>query len=78
LECFDEKPSKCVGGDKGLTKSINCTINLANLAHYNSSNEGVGIGIWFEREKHVYFVMPNVMIVAKKENGKEVNVAQMD
>jgi len=30
LECFDEKPPKCVGGDKGLTKSINHTVNLAN------------------------------------------------
>jgi len=32
LECFDENPPKCVGGDKGLMKSINCTINLANLS----------------------------------------------
>jgi len=34
LECFDEKPPKCGGGGKGLTKSINCIVNLANLAHY--------------------------------------------
>ncbi len=69
LECFDEKPPKCVGGNKGLTKSMNCTGNLADLAHYDCNDEGVGNGVWFEKEKHlsteVFFVMPNVMVIEK-------------
>jgi len=77
LECFDEKVPVYVGGDKGLTKSINCTVNLANSTHYGCNNKGVGIGVWFEKEKHlsteVFFVMPNVMIIERKmENGVEV------
>jgi len=66
---FDEKPLKCVGGDKGLTKSINCTVNLANSAHYDCNDKGVGISVWFEKEKclsiEVFFVMPNVMVILK-------------
>ena len=81
LKCFDEKVPICAGGDKGLTKSINCIVNLANPAHYNCNNEGVGIGVWFEKEKHlsteVFFVMPNVMIIERKmENGVEVKRTQ--
>jgi len=55
LECFDEKVPLCVSGDKGLTKSINCTVNLANSAHYDCNDEGVGVGVgvWFEKEKHL-------------------------
>jgi len=70
LECFDKKVPVCVGGDKGLMKSINCTVNLANLAHYDCNDEGIGIGVWFKKEKHlstkVFFVMPNVMVIEKK------------
>ncbi len=70
LECFDEKVPLCVGGDKGLTKSINCTVNLANSAHYDCNDKGVGIGAWLEKEKHLstemFFVMPNVMVIGKK------------
>jgi len=32
LEGYDKKPPKCVGGDKGLTKSVNISVNLANPA----------------------------------------------
>jgi len=76
LECFDEKVPICVGGDEGLTKSVNCTVNLANLAHYDCNDKGVGIGAWLEKEKHLstemFFVMPNVMVIEKNENGLEV------
>jgi len=66
LEGYDEKPPKCLGGDKGLTKSINVSVNLANPAHYNCNDDGTGIGVWFEKEKskhtEVYFVMPNILV----------------
>jgi len=81
LKCFDKKVPVYVEGDKGLTKPINCTIYLANLAHYDCNNEGVGTGVWFEKEKHlsteVFFVMLNVMIIERKiENGVEVKKTQ--
>jgi len=41
LEKYDEKPPKCVGRNKGLTKSINVSVNLANAAHYDMNNEGI-------------------------------------
>jgi len=49
-----------------LTKSLNILVNLANPAHYNCNDDGVGIGVWFEKDKtlctDVYFVMPNILV----------------
>jgi len=35
MQSFDEMPPDCMGGKLGMTKSMNISINLANLAHYN-------------------------------------------
>jgi len=51
LEGYDVKPPKCLGGDKGLTKSINISVNLTNPAHYDCNDNGIGIGVWFEKDK---------------------------
>jgi len=73
LECFDEKVPLCVGGDKGLTKSINCTVNLANLAHYDCNDEGVGVGVWFEKEKHLGTeVFCDAQCDGHRKNGRTV------
>ena len=53
LEKNDEKPPKCVGGNKGLTKSINVTVNLANAAHYDINNKGIGAAVWVDQNPHV-------------------------
>ena len=53
LEKYDEKPPKCVGGNKGLTKSINVSVNLANAAHYNMNDEGIGAAVWVEQSPFV-------------------------
>jgi len=46
----------------GLTKSI----NIANLAHYDTNDDGIAIGNWFEKDKQlctdVYFVMPIILV----------------
>jgi len=66
LESYDEKPLKCLCDEKGLTKFVNVSVNLANLAHYNMNSDGVGIGVWFEKDKHlgmeVFYVMPNILV----------------
>jgi len=48
LESFDELPPACLGGIDGLTKSINASVNLANEAHYDCNDVGVGVSIWME------------------------------
>ena len=66
LEGYDEKLPKCLGGDKGLTKSINILVNLTNPAHYDCNDDGIGIWVWFEKDKSlytdVYFIMPNILV----------------
>jgi len=66
LEGYNEKPPKCLGGDKGLTKSINILVNLTNPVHYDGNDDGIGIGVWFEKDKtfctELYFVMPNILV----------------
>ena len=81
LEKYDEKPPTCVGGDKGLTKSINATVNLANAAHYDVNDECVCAAIWFEKNKEVqtdvYFIFPNIVVVDSKgvsQNGLLVKI----
>jgi len=81
LEKYDEKPPTCVGGDKGLTKSINATVNLANAAHYDVNDECVGAAIWFEKNKEiqmdVYFIFPNIVVEDSKgisQNGLLVKI----
>jgi len=49
LESFDELPPACLGGIHGLTKSINASVYLANEAHYDCNDLGIGISIWMER-----------------------------
>ena len=72
LEKYDEKPPKCVGGNKALTKSINVSVNMANAAHYNMNDEGIGDAVWVEQSPHismdVYFIFPNVSVKDKKTN----------
>jgi len=53
LEKYDEKPPNCVGGNKGLTKSINVSVNLANATHYNMNDEGIGTAVWVEQSPFV-------------------------
>jgi len=76
LEKYDEKPPKCVGGNKGLTKSINVSVNLANAAHYDMNDESIGAAVWVEKSPHVemdvYFIFPNVSVkdsTNKMQNG---------
>ncbi len=37
-----------------------------NPAHYDCNDDGIGIGVWFEKDKtlctEVYFVMPNILV----------------
>jgi len=70
LEKYDEKPPKCVGGNKGLTKSINVSVNMANAAHYNVNDEGIGVAVWIEQSPHVgmdvYFIFPNISVKDKR------------
>ena len=53
-----------MSGKDGLTKSMNVSINLANPAHYNIRDLGVGMAMWMEtnemQKTDVYFVFPNV------------------
>jgi hypothetical protein len=76
LEKYDEKPPKCVGGNKGLTKSVNVSVNLANAAHYDENDEGIGAAVWVEQSPNVamdvYFIFPNVSVkdsTNKMRNG---------
>jgi len=66
LESYDEKPPRCVGGDKGLTKFVNVSVNLANPLHHNPNDENIGAAMWMERDKEfpvdVYFIMPNLLV----------------
>ena len=66
LEKCDEKPPKCVGGNKALTKSINVSVNMANAAHYDMNDEGIGVAVWVEQSPHVsmdvYFIFPNISV----------------
>ena len=72
LEKYDEKPPKCVGGSKALTKSINISVNMANAAHYDMNDEGIGVAVWVEQSPHinmdVYSIFPNVSVKDKKTN----------
>jgi len=60
-----------------LTKSV--LVNLANAGHYNSNDDGIGIGVWFEKDKFlyrcfcidVYFVMHNILV--ENSNGATWN-----
>jgi len=72
LEKYDEKPPKCVGGNKGLTKSINVSVNMANAAHYDVNDEGIGVAVWIEQSPHVgmdvYFIFPNISVKDNRTN----------
>ena len=74
LEKYDEKPPLCVGGEKGLTKSINATVNLANPAHFDVNDEGPGVAIWMEKNPFaptdVYFIFPNVTVKDENDNAR--------
>jgi len=67
LEVYDKKHLKCLGGDKGLAKSINILVNLLNPSHYDTNDDGIGFGAWFKKDKHfcmdVYFVMANILLI---------------
>jgi len=76
LEKYDEKAPKCVGGNKGCTKSINVSVHLANAAHYDMNDEGIGAAVWVEQspnvEMDVYFIFPNITVkdsTNKMQNG---------
>jgi len=66
LKSYDEKPPQSVGGDKGLTKFVNVSVNLANPLHYDPTDENVGAAVWMERDldhpADVYFIMPNLLV----------------
>ena len=74
LESFNELPPACLGGIDGLTKSINASINLANEAHYDCNDLGVGISIWMEQvQDHLtdsYFVLPNLLVTNNKKQTR--------
>jgi len=66
LESFDELPPACLGGMDGLTKSINTSVNLANAAHYDGNDLGVGVSVWIEKvpnhSTESYFILPNLIL----------------
>ncbi len=74
LESFDELPPACLGDMDGLTKSINASVNLANAAHYDANDLGVGISVWIEKvPNHLtdsYFVLPNLILWDNKEKTR--------
>jgi len=55
-----------MSGKDGLTESMNVSINLADSAHYNIRDLGVGMAMWMEtnetQKTDVYFVFPNVIV----------------
>jgi len=73
LEIFDELPPDFLGGNNGLTKSMNASVNLVNPAHYDANDLGVGISVWMENvHKHPsdsYFILPNLIV--KDNNEKQ-------
>jgi len=75
LEKYDKKPPVCVGGKKGLTKSINAMIDLANPSHYDVNDEGPGVAIWMEKNSFalmdVYFSFLNISV--KDNDGNACN-----
>ncbi len=74
LESFDELPPACLGGIDGLMKSINANINLANEAHYDCNDLGVGTSIWMEwvqgHLSECYFVLPNLLVMDNKKQTR--------
>jgi len=66
LQSFDELPLTCMSGKDGSTKSMNISINLANPAHYDVRDLGVGMAMWMEtnetQKTDVYFIFLNVIV----------------
>jgi len=57
----------------GLTKSINASVNLANVMHYNANNLGVGISVWIEKVPNSmdsHFILPNLILKDNKEKTR--------
>ena len=63
-------PPVCMG-KLGMTKSMNISINLANPAHYDIQDLGVGVAMWMEmdptKKTDVYFVFPNLAVKDKNK-----------
>jgi len=74
MESYDELPPACLGGIDGLTKSMNASINLANEAHYDCNDLGVGMSVWMEQvQDHPtdsYFVLPNLLVTDNKKQTR--------
>ena len=74
MESYDELPLACLGGIDGLTKSMNASINLANEAHYDCNDLGVGMSVWMEQvQDHPtdsYFVLPNLLVMDNKKQTR--------
>ena len=58
----------------GLTKSINTSVNLANAAHYDGNDLGVGVSVWIEKvpnhSTESYFILPNLIL--QDQNKKKI------
>lgn len=58
-------PSDAMGGNSGVTCSMDVSIDLGNATHYDVGDGSVGFSVWTElkpgQAKNWYFVLPNVL-----------------
>jgi len=75
LQSFDEVSPMYLGGNNGISLSINVSHNFANSSHYDSLDFGPSIVIWImddEANKFCdqYLVFNNVVETINNEEGK--------
>ena len=73
-KCFDENLPSCMGGDNGITKTMNVSMNLNNPPHYDLADLGTSVSIWtkekMEETQNWNFILPSIMSINKDENYK--------
>jgi len=77
LQSFDEISPMYLGGNNGISLSINVSHNFANSSHYDSLDYGPSIVIWVMDDEanrccDQYLVFNNVV---ETKNNEEGNVA---
>jgi len=82
LHSFDKVSPMYLGGNNGISLSINISHNFANSSHYDSLDFGPLIVLWVmdddaDRYCDQYLVFNNVMVTIKKrrENGLLIKIS---
>ena len=69
LDSIGVVPSVNMGGEDGVTHSLNASVDLMNPSHFDSNDFGIGVGTWFEQKpgdaEDWYFHLPNLVVVYK-------------